>query len=136
MNSSRPREVGESVDPSADLYNSEKPAYPAIFRQGVEDATRRRRGMLQTWKSYVSQAEDHQHSGSGDGKGCNSNSVYAAQTLCPRIDHCPSREDILRQGPPDSVPLNEGFNDWGGRGYDNFVPGMVTKIAPSGDRAT
>ena len=27
----------------------------------------------------------------------------------------------------------EGFNDWGGRGYDDFVPGEVTKTAPSGD---
>ena len=31
------------------------------------------------------------------------------------------------------VPL-EGFNDWGGRGYDDFVPGEVTKTAPSGDK--
>ena len=30
----------------------------------------------------------------------------------------------------------EGFNDWGGRGYDDFVPGKVTKTAPSGDRTT
>ena len=30
----------------------------------------------------------------------------------------------------------EGFNNWGGRGYDNFVPGMVTKIVPSGDETT
>ena len=30
----------------------------------------------------------------------------------------------------------EGFNDWGGRGYDDFVPGEVTKTAPSGDRTT
>ena len=28
----------------------------------------------------------------------------------------------------------EGFNDWGGRGYDDFVPGEVTKTAPSGMR--
>ena len=26
------------------------------------------------------------------------------------------------------------FNDWGGRGYDDSVPGEVTKTAPSGDR--
>ena len=25
----------------------------------------------------------------------------------------------------------EGLNDWGGRGYDDFVPGEVTKIALS-----
>ena len=30
----------------------------------------------------------------------------------------------------------ESFNDWGGRGYDDFVPGEVTKTARSGDRAT
>ena len=30
----------------------------------------------------------------------------------------------------------EGFNDWGGRGYGDFVPGEVTKTAPSGDRTT
>ena len=31
---------------------------------------------------------------------------------------------------------NEGFNDWGGRGYDDFVPGEFTKTAPSGDETT
>ena len=30
----------------------------------------------------------------------------------------------------------ELFNDWGGRGYDDSVPGEVTKTAPSGDRTT
>ena len=30
----------------------------------------------------------------------------------------------------------EGFNDWGGRGYDDFVPGEVTKTAPFGDETT
>ena len=30
----------------------------------------------------------------------------------------------------------EGFNDWGGRGYDDFVPGVATKTAPSGGRTT
>ena len=30
----------------------------------------------------------------------------------------------------------EGFNDWGGRGYDDFFPGEVTKTAPSGDETT
>ena len=32
--------------------------------------------------------------------------------------------------------INEGFNDWGGRGYDDFVPGEVPKTVPSGDRTT
>ena len=35
-----------------------------------------------------------------------------------------------------SISVNEGFNDCGGRGYDDFVPGEVTKIAPSGDEIT
>ena len=30
----------------------------------------------------------------------------------------------------------ERFNNWGGRGYDDFVPGEVTKTAPSGDETT
>ena len=30
----------------------------------------------------------------------------------------------------------EGFNDWGGRGYYDFIPGKVTKTAPSGDMTT
>ena len=30
----------------------------------------------------------------------------------------------------------EGFNDWGGRGYDDFVPVRVAKTAPSGERTT
>ena len=32
--------------------------------------------------------------------------------------------------------LRELFNDWGGRGYDDSVPGEVPKTASSGDRAT
>ena len=28
------------------------------------------------------------------------------------------------------------FNDWRGRGYDESVPGEVTKTTPSGDRTT
>ena len=32
--------------------------------------------------------------------------------------------------------VREGFNDWGGRGYDGFVPGEVTKTTPSGDETT
>ena len=35
-----------------------------------------------------------------------------------------------------TTPTLEGFNDWGGRRYDNFVPGEVTKTAPPGDRTT
>ena len=32
--------------------------------------------------------------------------------------------------------LDELFNDWGGRRYDDSVPGGVTKTAPSRDRTT
>ena len=35
-----------------------------------------------------------------------------------------------------SASRGEGLNDWGGRGYDDFVPGEVTKTAPSGDKTT
>ena len=35
-----------------------------------------------------------------------------------------------------AVVQGEGFNDWGGRGYDDFVPEEVTKTTPSGDRTT
>ena len=31
---------------------------------------------------------------------------------------------------------NDLFNDWGGRGYDDSIPGEVTKTASSGDRTT
>ena len=31
---------------------------------------------------------------------------------------------------------HEGFNDLGGRGYDDVVPGKVTKTAPSEDETT
>ena len=34
-----------------------------------------------------------------------------------------------------AVPSEE-FNDWGGRGYDDFVPGEVIKTAPFGDETT
>ena len=34
------------------------------------------------------------------------------------------------------TPEKEGFNDWGGQEYDDFVPGEVTKTAPSGDETT
>ena len=30
----------------------------------------------------------------------------------------------------------EGFNDWGGRGHDDFIPEEVIKTAPSGDETT
>ena len=36
----------------------------------------------------------------------------------------------------ESKYVGEGFNDWGGQGYDDFVPGEVTKTAPSGDETT
>ena len=50
-------------------------------------------------------------------------------------EHCQSAETT----PPQCIQLIstfERFNDWGGRGYDVFVLGEVTKTAPSGDRTT
>ena len=35
-----------------------------------------------------------------------------------------------------TMEIHELFNDWGGRGYDDSVPGEVIKTAPSGDRTT
>ena len=46
------------------------------------------------------------------------------------------RSDFLGIVPHDLQPPLERFNDWEGRGYDDFVPGEVTKIAPSGDETT
>ena len=38
-------------------------------------------------------------------------------------------------GDPEKT-ISECFNDWGGRGYDDSVPGEVTKTTPSGDSTT
>ena len=45
---------------------------------------------------------------------------------------------LTRDGTAEPISRNptEGFNDWGGRGYDDFVPGEVTKTAPSGGETT
>ena len=40
------------------------------------------------------------------------------------------------QGNGFNTSLSECSNDWGGRGYDDSVPGEVTKTTPSGDRIT
>ena len=40
-------------------------------------------------------------------------------------------EHLLEMSSP-----GEGFNDWGGRGYEDFVPGEVTKKVPFGDETT
>ena len=39
------------------------------------------------------------------------------------------------RSPPLHCTLTLGFKDWGGRGYDDFVPGEVTKTVPSGDES-
>ena len=59
-----------------------------------------------------------------------------------RVLH-PSVADV-RTGPKGRAPFSSSTraltglatNDWGGRGYDDFVPGEVTKTAPSGDETT
>ena len=37
---------------------------------------------------------------------------------------------------PSRSARSEMFKDWEGRGYDDSVPGEVTKTASSGDRTT
>ena len=43
---------------------------------------------------------------------------------------CPGDEIV------DPLGTNELFNNWEGRGYDDSVPGEVTKTPSSGDRTT
>ena len=52
----------------------------------------------------------------------------------PRIAEVPLRG--LKSAGAFVSGTREGFNDWGGRGYDDFVPGEVAKTAYSGDRTT
>ena len=56
-------------------------------------------------------------------------------TLENRIN-CGSDLEAIDEFDEGTVAMPEGFNDWGGRGYDDFVPGEVTKTAPSGDETT
>ena len=59
--------------------------------------------------------------------------AIAFQNFDFTVKHIPWKLNII----PDRLSrLFEGFNDWGGRGYDDFVPGEVTKTAPSGDETT
>ena len=44
----------------------------------------------------------------------------------PRMNHSKYRTGMQ----------SECFNDWGGRGYADFVPEEVTKTTPCGDRTT
>ena len=61
------------------------------------------------------------------------------------------REELFLLQPPPQQPCSASraitdksteepewrvFNDWGGRGYDDFVPGEVTKTTASGDETT
>ena len=56
--------------------------------------------------------------------------VCTVLLLMAELYRCPSAVDDVRDG------VIEGFNDWGGWGYDDFVPGDDTKTAPSGDETT
>ena len=47
---------------------------------------------------------------------------------CERESSIPSLCKIWREG--------ELFNGWGGRGYDDSVPGEVAKTTTSGDKTT
>ena len=54
--------------------------------------------------------------------------------VCKRDVHQTWCDHGMRAAP--WVYWREGFNDWGGRGYDDFVPGKVTKTAPCGSETT
>ena len=48
----------------------------------------------------------------------------------------PKALKVIQETPHLLFSPGEGFNDQGGRGYDDFVPGEVIKTAPSGDETT
>ena len=62
--------------------------------------------------------------------------VDADHASCPDTRRSVSGGAVMLGGGAICWFSREGFNDWGGRGYDDFVPGEVTKTAPSGDRPT
>ena len=68
---------------------------------------------------------------SGKQKGFHATSERDAQSMQDIIY-------LLRQKgrDGDDAIASECSNDWGGRGYDDFIPGEVTKTTPSGDRTT
>ena len=48
----------------------------------------------------------------------------------------PVSAPYLAQRRDGALSPTECFNDWGGRAYDDSVPGEVTKSTPFGDRTT
>ena len=52
----------------------------------------------------------------------NLRNVFSCGSVCDGATH------------PKRMEGKESFNDWGGRGYDDFVPGVVTKTATSEGR--
>ena len=51
------------------------------------------------------------------------------------LAHCLHQSTLIQQR-HHSKTKNECFNDWGGRGYDDSVPGEVPKTPSSGGRTT
>ena len=78
---------------------------------------------------------------------CTINQLARAMSKSSKA-HMEAAEHLLRYlpGPIDfsiayklgvfKLTVFEGLNNWGGRGYDDFVPREVTKIDSSGDRTT
>ena len=56
---------------------------------------------------------------------------YSECAVVKEVGGSVSRSTVRR-----STRLLDSFNDWRGRGYDDSVPGEVTKTIPSGDRTT
>ena len=57
-------------------------------------------------------------------------------TSIGKVARGPTRPSATPGQATPSARAFEGFNDWGGRGYDDFVPGEVIKTAPFGDEPT
>ena len=61
---------------------------------------------------------------------CSPHSYSSSLSLPSTGAYCTSRLSVV------IACSSERFNDWGGRGYDGFVPGEIPKTAPSGDETT
>ena len=63
--------------------------------------------------------------------------AYQTASTSPPLARSLQLEDLFCTAPIEDILQDfEGFNDWRGRGYYDFVPGEVTKTTPSGDETT
>ena len=74
------------------------------------------------------------HSRTRSQRSTKANGSHHGDNFLLRPTRIPSLQNPCQVQPPDNI--KDGFNDWGGRGYDDFVPGEVIKTAPSGDETT